>query len=97
MFFPSRGPSQIRAWIQAVRHVLNAGRVEVKVEEGSGSVVLTWPKAVTFYSAYRVHKMARDENPSFETLGMPRCVDAVATASLPGGLAGAAPEPGSMK
>ena len=97
MFFPSRGPSQIRAWIQAVRHVLNAGRVDVKVEEGSGSVVLVWPKAVTFYSAHRVHKMARDEDPSIETLGMPRCVDAVATASLPGGLAGAAPEPGSMK
>ena len=34
MFFPSRGPSQIRAWIQAVRRVLNAGRVDVKVEEG---------------------------------------------------------------
>ena len=79
-----------------MRRALNAGRVDVQVEEGKGSAVLVWPEAVTFYSAYRVHKMARDENPSFETLGMPRCVDAVATASLPGGLPGAAPEPCSM-
>ena len=92
MFFPSRGPSQIRAWIQAVRHVLNAGRVDVKVEEGSGSVVLVWPKAVTFYSAYRVHKMARDENPSFETGDAQmrgRGRDGLASGRAPGGRAGA--------
>ena len=36
---------------------------------------MVWPEALTFYSAYRIHKRAREHDSSFETLGLPRCVD----------------------
>ena len=74
-FFAPKGPAKIRAWTQALRRALNAGRVDVQVEEGKGSAVLVWPEAVTFYSAYRIHKRAREHDSSFQTLGLPRCVD----------------------
>ena len=99
--FAPKGPAKIRAWTEALRRALNAGRVDVQVEERKGSAVLVWPAAVTFYSAYRIHQKAREHDSSFATLGLPRCVDGAAdgaesaTELAPEPGAALAPEPGA--
>ena len=80
IFFPfgKGGSAKLRAWKQALQQVLDSGSAKIKMDvapAASASVILVWPHPVTVYSAYGLVQKAQKQDPSLETLGMPRAVD----------------------
>ena len=79
IFFPfGKGSAKLRAWKQALQQVLDSGNAKIKMDvapAASASVILVWPHPVTVYSAYGLVQKAQKQDPSLETLGMPRAVD----------------------
>ena len=64
---------QARAWKQILRDVAHGGRVRITFEDISPCMIeLVWQVAVTFDSAYRLIKFAKENSPSFEILGSPQ-------------------------
>ena len=78
---PGRGPGKIKAWKTALRKAIQAGtgrgpRVDIQIEEGESSAILVWPERVSWGSAYRIGKKAKEHDHTFKLMPKyPRCVD----------------------
>jgi hypothetical protein len=70
IYFPSK--PQVWSWKRTLRAVVEADRTRVTFSSLSGNrVELVWQKAVTYQSAARLVRLARETTSSFEILGEP--------------------------
>ena len=70
MYFPNE--RNVPTWKRTLRKVVESGTAQVTFREVSRcEVELVWSKAVTYDSAARLVRLAKEETPSFEILGFP--------------------------